>query len=91
VHVKAPLEGLLNMPDETLALEPVTTFPLLSSTVTTGCCAHAVAAGPPPGCVVNTSVVAVLTLKLELVAEVSPLAVARSAQPIPVALILHPA
>jgi hypothetical protein len=58
----------------------VTVFPPASSTVTTGCCDHAVAAVPPPGCVVkaNFSAEPTVILNALLVAEVSPLLVAVS-------------
>jgi hypothetical protein len=58
----------------------VTVFPPASSTVTAGCTVHAVAAVPPPGCVVKANCAAVPTVILNalLVAEVSPLLVAVS-------------
>jgi hypothetical protein len=38
-----------------LALEPVTTLPVASYTVTTGCVLHTAPPVPPPGCVVKAS------------------------------------
>ena len=49
----APLpEVIPSVTDEESA---VTTLPPASSTITSGCAIHAVAAVPPPGCALNTS------------------------------------
>ena len=63
-----------------LAVDPVTVFPFASCTVTTGCVAQLTPDAPPPGCVVNTTFVALPALMLNalLVAPVSPLLAAVS-------------
>ena len=71
----------------------VTVLPPASCTVTTGCCPHAEAAPPPPGCVVNATRVAGPTVMLNgaLVADVSTPLVAVSVYPVPALSILQPA
>src|SRR5258707_10845681 len=85
VHVSVPPPGFVPIARVIGAELPVTGLPTASSTVTTGCVAHAVPPVPPPGCVVNTSWVAVpaVIVKGLLVALVSPLLVAASVYPLP--------
>ncbi|HEX4529934.1 MAG TPA: hypothetical protein VIA11_10955 [Acidimicrobiia bacterium] len=85
VHVRVPPPGFVPIVKVIDAELPVTVFPPASCTVTTGCWAHADAAVPPPGCVVNASFAAEPTvmLKVLLVAPVSPPSVAANRYPFP--------
>ena len=59
MQASVPPLGLVPMASVIDAELPVTVFPFASSTVTTGCVPQAVPPVPPPGCVVNTTFVAV--------------------------------
>src|SRR5580704_8725893 len=74
----APLPGWLAMARLIDAFELVTTLPKASSTLTDGWLVQTAPSAPPPGGLLKTSFVAVpkVMLKFELVAEVSPAALA---------------
>src|SRR5437870_5119814 len=56
------------MASVTVLVFDVTGLPLVSAMVTAGCVAKATPLAPPPGCVVNTSFVAVPAVMLKLLA-----------------------
>src|SRR5438445_13624693 len=75
----------------TLALEAVTTLPLLSSTFTTGWVAHGTPRAPPPGWVVKTTLLGAPTVTGLVVTVVNAVVAAATVRALPVLARLLPA